>query len=138
MVKVSIVEEKDQDQNSPYSSHASSRTGSSDSLSSVSSVDDTEDETLLERISALVDIVPPSTRLAIHTHFNTTVNAVKKTGKFFGNAVWIVTTSALLIGLPFAVAMEEESRIVAAEKEMMEQQQGAQAVSSHHLFPTKP
>ncbi len=40
--------------------------------------------------------------------------------------MWVVTTSALLVGLPFALAVEDESRIVAQEKEMMAQQQGAQ------------
>lgn len=48
-----------------------------------------------------------------------------------GKLVWVVTTSALLVGLPFALAVEDESRIVAQEKEMMAQQQGAQ----HMLAP---
>jgi hypothetical protein len=42
--------------------------------------------------------------------------------------VWIVTTSALLVGLPLALSLEDESKIVAQEKEQYAQQYGAQQV----------
>ena len=153
MVKVEIVDEA----NSPYASTSSSRTGSTDSLSSVES-DITVDESFLDRVAALVDIVPPTTRHSIASKVSKTASVVKKTGKVVGNIVWIVTTSALLVVLPLALALEDDSKIAAQEREMMEQQQGAQvcrntnppfvhvlihvpsrcslAVLLHHILPT--
>ena len=123
MVKVEIVEEKEHDSRSPYSSAASSRTSSSVSLASYP-----DEETFYERIAALVDIVPPTTRHKISSRLSSTASFAKAGGKFVGNLVWIVTTSALLVGLPLALILEDEAKIVAQEKEMLAQQQGAQQV----------
>lgn len=90
-----------------------------------------QEETIWERISALRDIIPPSTRRSIASTFNTTTSYAFTGSLLAGKLVWVVTTSALLVGLPFALAVEDESRIVAQEKEMMAQQQGAQ----HMLAP---
>lgn len=128
MVKVEIIDEKeDGGNNSPYASSSSSRTSSSESLSSVSS-ELSADETLMDRIAALVDIVPPTTRHNISSRVAKTASVLKKTSKVVGNIVWIVTTSALLVALPLALSLEDEAKIVAQEKEMLEQQQGAQQV----------
>jgi len=125
MVKVEIVEERDSQAGSPYSSAAPSRTNSSESLSSVAS-DLSADETLYDRITALVDIVPPTTRQKISNKFSSAASFVKKSGKLMGNVVWVVTTSTLLVGLPLALILEDEAKIVAQEQEMLAQQQGAQ------------
>jgi Mitochondrial import receptor subunit Tom22. len=127
MVKVEIVEEKDSS-SSPYASSSSSHTSSSVSLSSVSSELSAE-ETFFERIAALVDIVPPTTRHSISSRISKTASFIKRGGKIAGNIVWIVTTSALLVALPLALSLEDEAKIVAQEKEMLEQQQGAQQVN---------
>ncbi|PIL22843.1 transporter [Ganoderma sinense ZZ0214-1] len=141
MVKVEIVEEKEQDSRSPYSSPASSRTSSSVSLSSVGSELDGE-ESFYERIVALADIIPPTTRQSISSKFTSTASALKTTGKVVGNLVWIVTTSALLIGLPLALVLEDEAKVVQQEKEMLAQQQGAQMLApppgSGSLYPQQP
>jgi import receptor subunit TOM22 len=132
MVKVEIVEEKDQQDNgsSPYGSPSSSRTSSSASLSSVSS-ELSHDETFYDRITALVDIVPPTTRHSISSRFSKATSFIKRGGKLAGNIVWIVTTSALLVGLPLALSLEDEAKIVAQEQEMLAQQQGAQQVGRY-------
>lgn len=128
MVKVEIVEEKDQDVgNSPYASPSSSRTSSSVSLSSAGSDLDNE-ESFYERLTALVDIVPPTTRQKISSRFARTASFFKSGSKVVGNIVWIVTTSALLVGLPLALSLEDEAKIVAQEKEQYAQQYGAQQV----------
>ncbi len=75
-----------------------------------------------------------STRRSIASTFNTTTSYAFTGGLLLGKLGWVVTTSALLVGLPFALAVEDESRIVAQEKEMMAQQQGAQ----HMLAPQAP
>lgn len=131
MVKVEIVQDQDEVNNSPYASHASSRTGSSVSLSSVES--ELGEESLYDRLTALRDIVPPSTRHSISSKVSTTASVFKKGGKILGNIVWIVTTSALLVGLPLALSLEDEAKIVAQEKEMLAQQQGAQQVCTRTL-----
>ncbi|KAG6877756.1 hypothetical protein C0993_004259 [Termitomyces sp. T159_Od127] len=134
MVKVEIVEEKDVAA-SPYATDDESRTSSSVSLSSVSS-ELSADETFFDRVAALVDIVPPSTRHSISSRISKTASIIKRGGKFAGNIVWIVTTSALLVALPLALSLEDEAKIVAQEKEMMEQQQGAQQMLAPSSYPT--
>ena len=129
MVKVEIVEDKDEFTNSPYADSSSSRTNSTDSLSSVES-DVSVDESFSDRLAALVDIVPPSTRHSIATKVSKTASVFKKTSKVFGNLIWVVTTSALLVALPLALALEDEAKIVAQEKEIMEQQQGQQLLAN--------
>lgn len=129
MVKVEIVDEPDGG-SSPYASSSSSRTSSSESLSSVSS-ELSVDETMFDRIAALVDIIPPTTRHTISSKVSKTAAFFKRSGKIVGNIVWIVTTSALLVALPLALALEDEAKVVAQEKEMLEQQQGAQQASTH-------
>lgn len=128
MVKVEIVEEKEAG-NSPYGSQASSRTSSTSSLSSVSS-ELSADESFFDRIAALVDIIPPTTRHTISSRFSKAASFLKSGGKIAGNLVWVVTTSAILVGLPLALVLEDEAKIVAQEQEMLEQQQGAQQVSN--------
>jgi import receptor subunit TOM22 len=132
MVKVEIVEEKDAGA-SPYASSDSSRTSSSASLSSVES-ELSIDETFFDRLTALVDIVPPTTRHTISSRISKTASFLKHGGKIAGNIVWVVTTSALLVALPLALSLEDEAKIVAQEKEMMEQQQGAQQVRAWQWF----
>jgi len=127
MVKVEIVQDQDAATGgqSPYGSPASSRTSSSVSLSSVES-EFAGEESFYERITALKDIVPPSTRHSISSKISKTSSFVKRGSKILGNVVWIVTTSALLIGLPLALSLEDEAKIMAQEKEMLAQQQGQQ------------
>ncbi|KAF8631795.1 hypothetical protein AX17_005010 [Amanita inopinata Kibby_2008] len=138
MVKVQIVEEKDVDAgNSPYASHSSSRTSSSVSLSSIDSAL-SADESLLDRIAALKDIIPPTTRHNISSRVSQTASWFKRGGKVAGNIVWVVTTSALLVALPLALSLEDEAKIVAQEKEMIEQQQGAQQMLAPSMYPPAP
>ena len=126
MVKVSIVDEKEE-ANSPYLSNSSSRTSSSVSVSTISS-EPLEAESLYDRLTALVDIVPPETRYSISSRFSRARSVVKTGAKIVGNVVWIVTTSALLVGLPLVLILEDEAKIVNEEKSVLAQQQGAQQV----------
>ena len=127
MVKVEIVDEQDTSPNSPYASSSSSRASSSVSLSSISS-DAPAAESLFDRLAALQDIVPPTTRHSISSRVSRTTSFLVRGGKFAGNIAWVIATSALLVGLPLVLVLEDESRIVQQEKEMLAQQQGAQAV----------
>jgi len=138
MVKVEIVEEKDPQatHSSPYLSPTSSHTSSSVSLSSVESESDSPvDESLLDRLAALKDIVPPTTRHSLTSKLSNTASFLKRTTKIAGNVIWVVTTSALLIGLPLALILEDEAKVVAQENEMLAQQQGAQQVRARSFLP---
>ncbi|KAG6850268.1 hypothetical protein H0H93_015525 [Arthromyces matolae] len=136
MVKVQIVEEKDVDApSSPYLTDDDDRTSSSASLSSVSS-ELSADESFFDRVAALVDIVPPTTRHTIASRISSTASFIKRGGKLAGNIVWVLTTSALLVALPLALSLEDEAKIVQQEKEMMEQQQGAQQMLAPSSYPT--
>ncbi|KAJ7600996.1 mitochondrial outer membrane translocase complex, subunit Tom22 [Mycena floridula] len=132
MVKVEIVEEKED--NSPYSS-SSSAASSTSSLSSVSSELEVN-ETVLDRLAALVDIVPPATRHNISSRISKTLTFAKNSSKVIGNVVWVITTSALLVALPLALSLEDEAKIVSQEKEMLEQQQGAQQMMAPSMYPS--
>lgn len=123
MVKVKEVPE-----DSPYGSSDSEATGSSESLVSNVSDIDIENESLVDRIVALVDIIPPQTRHEISTRVSTVAKTIQRTGKVVGNIVWVLTTSALLVGIPLALVLEDEHKFAQQEREHLAQQQGQQVV----------
>ncbi|WFD34066.1 mitochondrial import receptor subunit Tom22 [Malassezia cuniculi] len=82
-------------------------------------------ETLWERISALRDILAPETRAAISKTFRVAWAYTFMGGWLTGKLIWIGVTSALLVGLPFALSVEDESRLITQEKEIASQQGGA-------------
>lgn len=71
----------------------------------------------------MTDIIPPSTRRSIVQTFKTTQAFLFGGSKIVGNLAWAFTTSAILVGLPFMLAVEDESRFAAQEREMLAQQQ---------------
>lgn len=96
-----------------------------DTDSEISSEDDSDDdddetleETVYERLVALKDMIPPKHRAKISGAFNTTYNMVASTLRFGGNAMWILSTSAIMLGVPYALAVGEEQQMVEMEKEM--------------------
>lgn len=130
MVKVEELKEKDTS-NVYANSDASSSTTSLSSVSSdVSDVSDVspDSETFVDRLTALVDIVPPRTRASIKSKVSSTASFFGKTGKVFGNIAWVITTSALLVALPLALSLEQEAAIIQQERELEGQKEG-QAVS---------
>ena len=87
-----------------------------------------EDETIADRLYALKDMVSPSTRQKLSQTWSKTYSWGYWGGRLLGNGAWIITTSALLVGLPLALSIENETMMVQQEKEMLAQQQGAQQV----------
>lgn len=83
---------------------------------------DPSSETFSERFYALRDIIPPSTRVSLAEKAAATVDWIKWSGGKVGGAAWVVTTSALMVGLPLLLSMEGEAGLVAQEKEYMGQQ----------------
>ena len=80
------------------------------------------DETLYERLLALQDIIPASTRRSVSSKVSTASDWLKSGLLLGGKTLWVVSTSALLLGVPWALAYSEEQMIVEQERaELMNQ-----------------
>ena len=97
-----------------------------DEYSDTSSVhdddDDISDETILDRIVALKDIIPEHQRLAVSRVISKTVSLGSVATYIGGKAVYIAITSILMLGIPYALAVEEEKAIAEQERQMQMQQ----------------
>ncbi|KAJ5682384.1 Mitochondrial outer membrane translocase complex subunit Tom22 [Penicillium macrosclerotiorum] len=93
----------------------------SDTESEISNDDDNdyevEEETLYERISALKDMIPPSARRTVNNSVSTLTSFTKASLSFSGKALWVISTSAFLIGVPWALAYAEEEQYIQMERE---------------------
>ena len=72
---------------------------------------------------ALQDMLPPSQRRLITNTATTTTSWLKAGALFSGKALWVVSTSLLLLGVPWALAYGEEQQMMEMEREMQMQQQ---------------
>ncbi|KAI6245411.1 Mitochondrial import receptor subunit tom22 [Erysiphe necator] len=103
-----------------------------DTDSEISSSDEdsiSEEETLIDRLFALRDIVPPTTRFYISSKVESTSNWIKSSLVFSGKAIWVVSTSVLLLGVPWAIAFAEEQQMMEMEKEMKMREIGGELLS---------
>jgi import receptor subunit TOM22 len=111
--------------------HTNTRHPESDTSSIASSP---TDETLYERILALQDMIPASTRRSISSKVSTTSSWIKSGLFMGGKTLWVVSTSALLLGVPWALAYSEEQMIVEQERaELM-----AQRAQNEFMAPGTP
>lgn len=97
------------------------------------------DESLLDRIVALKDIIPPSQRSALTSGVSSVQQLIKSGLSTSGNFLWVLTSSALLLGVPAALAIMAESQIKEMEKELTLQQsaQDVLAPGSEGAFAEK-
>lgn len=79
---------------------------------------DLENETLLERLAAFKDIVPPQYRSQIAQVTSSAYSTISSSISFGGKALWILTTSSLLLGVPLSLSILSEQQLVEMEKEM--------------------
>ncbi|GBB91941.1 hypothetical protein RclHR1_01940018 [Rhizophagus clarus] len=99
----------------------------SDNDSNYSSDDsDSEDleESILERVLALRDIIPEDTRESLSNKISTIMSFGVKSARLIGNGAWILTTSALLIFMPLAYEIEREHAFDQMENEQLMGQGG--------------
>lgn len=94
--------------------------------SSIHSV--TPDETLYDRIIALQDMIPASTRRSVSSKANTITSWFKSGLNMGGKTLWVVSTSALLLGVPWALAYSEEQMIVEQERAELQAQRAQNEV----------
>lgn len=76
-----------------------------------------DEESMYERISALKDMLPPSARRTITSSVSTLTSFTKASLSFSGRALWVISTSAFLIGVPWALAYAEEEQYIQLERE---------------------
>ncbi|KAL9113665.1 MAG: hypothetical protein Q9187_007577 [Circinaria calcarea] len=92
-----------------------------DTDSEISDVDDLSvlpsSESLSDRILALRDMVPPATRRRISSTSSTAVSYAKTLLTWGGKTLFVVSTSALMVGVPWALAFSEEQQFIEMEKE---------------------
>lgn len=71
-------------------------------------------------------MIPPTTRSYIAGKVETTTGWFKSGLLFSGKTLWVVSTSALLLGVPWALAFAEEQQMVEMEKEMRMREMGGE------------
>ncbi|KAL8718695.1 MAG: hypothetical protein Q9225_004196 [Loekoesia sp. 1 TL-2023] len=107
-----------------------------DTDSSLSSADDfpsssslAPSETALDRIYALKDMIPPSTRRRIATTSSNIYSALKSTALFSGKGLYILSTGGLMVLVPYMMAMVEEQQYVEMEREQKAREMGSEIMS---------
>ncbi|KAI9846371.1 MAG: mitochondrial import receptor protein [Thelocarpon superellum] len=93
-----------------------------DSEISSASSDRAQDETLLDRLVALRDVIPPTQRAYLSSSLSTGYRWVTTGLTFGGKTLWVVSTGAMMVGIPWALAFSEEAQMMEMEKEMKMQQ----------------
>ncbi|RMJ02291.1 hypothetical protein CDV36_015439 [Fusarium kuroshium] len=91
---------------------------------------DPSEETLAERLYALRDIVPPTTRSWFSNKANAISSATWSVLSFSGKTAWVVTTSALFFGVPFALSFAEDQQLTAMEQEYNMRQTGGELLTA--------
>ena len=72
--------------------------------SDISEVDDeAPDETFFDRVAALKDIIPPTYRKRLSNVSSTGYSWASSALSLSGKTLWVVSTSALLLGVPWAL-----------------------------------
>jgi import receptor subunit TOM22 len=84
------------------------------------------DETFMERLISLKEMVPENTRNKMSLYMNCIYNTLFKSVKFAGRWTWITTTSLLLVGLPLILETEKEQVLFDFETSQFQQQTAQQ------------
>ena len=79
---------------------------------------DFESETIVDRIIALKDIIPPQYRSQIIGSASSVYNTLSTGLGFGGKALWVIATSSLLLGVPLSLSIVSEQQLMEMEKEM--------------------
>lgn len=62
-------------------------------------------------------MIPPSARRTVSNTVSSITDLTKASFSFSGKALWIISTSAFLLGVPFALAYAEEEQYIQMERE---------------------
>ncbi|CAG8571932.1 258_t:CDS:2 [Paraglomus brasilianum] len=97
----------------------------SDSSSEGSNSDDDFEESFVERVKALRDIVPQDTRESIVGNISSVFRVGWQGATWIGKVMWVLTTSALLVVMPLALEIEREQALIQLENEQKAMQSGS-------------
>ncbi|MCJ1385962.1 mitochondrial import receptor protein [Xylographa soralifera] len=86
-------------------------------------------ESLADRLLALRDMVPPSARRRLAAGYDALKTYTWSGLMLGGKTMWVVSTSALLLGVPFALALVEEQQVVEMEKEQRMREMGNELIT---------
>jgi len=86
------------------------------------------DETLLDRLTALRDIIPPKARARISSLSSSLYSATSTTVNYSGKGLWVLATSILLLGIPYALALGDEQQFLEEERRQGQMAEGAQGI----------
>jgi len=86
------------------------------------------DETLLDRLTALRDIIPPKARARISSVSSSLYSATSTTVNYSGKGLWVLATSILLLGIPYALAFSDEQQFLEEERRAGQMSEGAQGM----------
>ncbi|KAH8668261.1 mitochondrial outer membrane translocase complex, subunit Tom22 [Tricladium varicosporioides] len=130
MVELVEVEDEsfEQKQAGPEENEDDYYTDTDSEISTDDEDDIPDEETLTDRLFALRDIIPPTTRSYISNKVETTTGWIKSGLVFSGKTLWVVSTSALLLGVPWALAFAEEQQVIEMENEMKMREQGSREI----------
>ena len=78
---------------------------------------DDYEESVLERLWALRDIIPQDTRESISSNVSRAWNYGWRGASLVGNTLWVLTTTALLLVMPLALEIQREQAFVQMENE---------------------
>ncbi|KAI4266958.1 MAG: hypothetical protein LQ337_008599, partial [Flavoplaca oasis] len=132
MVQLEEVEDQDlvREQPGPYQEEEDDDyTDTDSSLSDEDIASLAPSETALDRLYALKDMVPPSTRRSIATTSSNVFSAIKSLSLFSGKGLYIVSTGGLMVFLPYLMAVMEEQQIVEMEREQKAREMGSEIMS---------
>ncbi|KAG5513685.1 hypothetical protein PMAC_000723 [Pneumocystis sp. 'macacae'] len=101
----------------------------SDSTDFCSDDESVLDESLLERLEALKDIIPAVFRARISQKISSVCSVIRSVLFFGGKTLWVIMTSVLLLGTPLVLAIEEEERMIAYDKEFKIQQKAHEVLA---------
>lgn len=62
-------------------------------------------------------MIPPSARRTVTNTVSSITDLTKASFSFSGKALWIISTSSFLLGVPFALAYAEEEQYIQMERE---------------------
>lgn len=130
MVTLTEVEDEHFQSNQPGPEVDDDDFSDTDSEISNESEYDPSNETLAERLYALRDIIPPSTRGWISSRFDAVSGTAWSALSFTGKGAWVITTSALFFAVPFALLYSEDLELSAMEQRHMMRQAGGELLTA--------
>ena len=91
-----------------------------------------QNESIFDRIAALKDIIPAHQRDFITRTVSKTFSYGNMATFIGGKAIYIIMTSILMAGIPFALTLEEE-RMISEQEKQMQMQQGMSEVPNYRV-----